>query len=76
LSLLPLVPPPPPPPCRTCSALLFFNFVEKKVTFLLVSDSYTGSFLVYTCIIAQVKIILASSQNVRIFFLLFDINVV
>jgi hypothetical protein len=37
----------PHPPSRTCSALLFSNFVkEKKMTFLFVYDSYTGSFIV------------------------------
>jgi hypothetical protein len=32
---------------RTCSALLFSDFIEeKKMLFLFVWDSYTGSFLV------------------------------
>jgi hypothetical protein len=49
--------PSPPPtgttlPGRTCSAFLFSNFVkEKKKTFLLIYDSYTGRFLVtFPCI--------------------------
>jgi hypothetical protein len=56
-------PPPPPPPCRTCSTLLFSNFVEektykvkRKTAFLLVWDegSYTWRFLALfpcTCVL-------------------------